>query len=76
MVIKKLVLKKRSYYFFINSVLLKDFDKTKLKIEKHDCVDRYVYHIDYAKNINNINPLYLIILSFMDTSKNMKVLNI
>ena len=45
MVIKQLVLKKRSSYFFNNSVLLKDFDKTKLKIVKHDCVDRYVYHI-------------------------------
>ena len=64
MVIKKLVLKKRSYYFFSNSVLLKDFDKTKLKIAKHDCVDRYVYHIDYVKNINNANPLYLIIPEF------------
>ena len=63
-VIKQLVLKKRSCYFFTNSVLLKDFDKTKLKIVKHDCVDRYVYHIDYAKNINNVNPLYLIIPGF------------
>ena len=42
MVIKRLVLKKRSYYFFNDSALLKDFDKTKLKIVKHDCVDRYV----------------------------------
>ena len=64
MVIKQLVLKKRSYYFFSNSVLLKDFDKTKLKIVKNDCVDRYVYHIDYAKNINNVNPLHLIIPEF------------
>ena len=40
--IKQLVLKKISYYFFNSSVLLKDFDKTKLKIVKHDCVDRYV----------------------------------
>ena len=64
MVIKQLALKKRSYYFFHNLVLLKDFDKTKLKIVKHDCVDRYVYHIDYAKNINNVNPLYLIIPEF------------
>ena len=40
MVIKRLVLKKRSRYFFHNSVLVKDFDKTKLKIAKHDCVDR------------------------------------
>ena len=64
MVIKRLVLKKRSCYFFNNSVLLKDFDKTKLKIVKHDCFDRYVYHIDYVKNINNVNPLYLIISEF------------
>ena len=64
MAIKQLVLKKRSYYFFNNSVLLKDFDKTKLKIVKHDFVDRYVYHIDYVKNINNVNPLYLIIPEF------------
>ena len=61
MVIKQLVLKKRSYYFFNNSVLLKNFDKTKLKITQHDCVDRSIYHIDYAKTTNNINPLYLII---------------
>ena len=76
MVIKRLVLKKRSCYFFNNSVLLKDFDKTKSKIVKYDCIDRYVYHIDYAKNINNISPLYLIISEFMDTLKNMKVVNI
>ena len=62
--IKRLVLKKGSCYFFNNSVLLKDFDKTKLKIVKHDCVDRYVYHIDYVKNINNVNPFYLIIPEF------------
>ena len=64
MLIKQLVLKKRSYYVFNNSVLLKDFDKTKLKIVKHDCVDRYVYHTDYVKTINNVNPLYLIIPEF------------
>ena len=61
MVIKQLVLKKRSHYFFSSSVLLKDFDKTKLKITQHDCVDRSIYHIDYAKTTNNVNPLYLII---------------
>ena len=41
--------------------MLKDFDKTKLKITQHDCVDRSIYHIDYTKTINNANPLYLII---------------
>ena len=61
MVTKQLVLRKRSRYFFSSSVLLKDFDKTKLKIAQHDCVDRSVYHIDYAKTTNNVNLLYLII---------------
>ena len=50
MVIKKLVFKKGSHYFFNSLVLLKDFDKTKLKITQHDYVDRSIYHIDYAKN--------------------------
>ena len=79
MVIKQLVLKKRSYCFFNNSVLLKDFDKTKLKIVKYDCVDRYLYHIDYAKNINNVNPLYLIIPEFygyIEEHEGRKYLNI
>ena len=44
--------------------MLKDFDKTKLKIVKHNCADWYVYHIDYVKNINNVNALYLIIPEF------------
>ena len=58
MVTKQLVLKKRSHS---SEVLLKDFDKTKLKITQHDCVDRSIYHIDYAKTTNNANLLYLII---------------
>ena len=41
--------------------MLKDFDKTKLEITQHDCVDRSIYHIDYAKTTHNVNPLYLII---------------
>ena len=40
---------------------MKDFDKTKLKITQHDCVDRSIYHIDYTKTTDNINLLYLII---------------
>ena len=61
MVTEKLVLKKRSNYSLSILVLLKDFDKTKLKITQHDCVDRSIYHIDYAKTTNNVNHLYLII---------------
>ena len=79
MVIKQLVLKKRSYYFFNNSVLLKDFNKTKLKIVKYHCVDRTVYHIDYVKNINNVNPLCWIIPEFygyIEEHEGRKYLNI
>ena len=60
-VIKQLVLKKRPYYFFSSSILLKDFYKTKLKITQHDCADRFIYHIDYEKATGNFSPLYLII---------------
>ena len=72
MVIKQLVLKKASHYFFNSSVLLKDFDKTKLKITQHDCVDRSIYHIDYAKTTNNVNPLYLIIPEFYGSIEEQK----
>ena len=71
MVVKQLVLKKRSHYFFSSSLLLlKDFDKTKLKIAQYDCVDRTVYHIDYAKNTSNVNPLYLIIYGSIEEHEN------
>ena len=59
--------------------MFKDSDKTKLKIVKHDCVDRYVDHIDYVKNINNVNPLYLIIPEFygyIEEHEGRKYLNI
>ena len=61
MVTKQLVLKKRSNYSLSSLVLLKGFDKAKLKITQHDCVDRSINHIDYEKTTNNVNPLYLII---------------
>ena len=52
--------------------MLKDFDKTKLKITQHDCVDRSIYHIDYAKTTNNVNPLYLIIPELYGSIKEQK----
>ena len=55
--------------------MIKDFDKTKLKIVKHDCFD----HIDYVKNIDNVNPLYLIIPEFygyIEEHEGRKYLNI
>ena len=73
-----LVLNDRSYYFFSSSVLLKDFNSRKLKVVKYDCGDRDVYHLDYAKDTNNFNPLYLIIpkvIAFIEEREGRKYLN-
>ena len=64
MVIEQLVLKEKSTHLFKNYVYLKDFSETKLKIARHDCVDKVIYHVDYAKEPTKINPLYLIIPEF------------
>ena len=59
--------------------MLKDFDKTKLKITQHDCVHRFIYHIDYEKTTGNVNPLYLIIPEFygyIEEHESRKYLNI
>ena len=64
MVIEQLVLKEKSPHLFKNYVYLKDFSETKLKIARHDCVDKVIYHVDYAKEQTKINPLHLIIPEF------------
>ena len=64
MVVEQLLLRKKSSYLFKDSVFLKDFDEIKLKIARHDCVDKIIYHIDCAKEPTKINPLYLIIPEF------------
>ena len=48
-------------YSISDLILLNKFDRSKLRITKHDCVERNVYHIDYEKNAININPFYLVI---------------
>ena len=57
MIIEQLVLKEKSPFLFKDFVFLKDFSETKLKIARHDCVDKVVYHVDYAKEPIKINPL-------------------
>ena len=46
MVIEQLVLKEKLPYLFKNSVYLKDFSETRLKIARYDYVDKVIYHID------------------------------
>ena len=60
----KQIIKKDFSCFFTNLLLLKKFGKTKLRIAKYDCVDRYVNHIDYAKGTIVVAPLCLVIPEF------------
>ena len=56
-----------------NAVFLKDFDPRALKMSKHDCVDRFIYYIDYTEN-----PLYLIIpevIGYVKKDKSRRCLN-
>ena len=75
---EQIVAKNKSPYLFTNSVFLKHFDSKNLKITKHDCGDRYVYCLDYVKDINcnNFHPLHVIIPEVKGfTSLNHKCIN-
>ena len=67
--IKKINIKNRTYYFYNDQINLKDFDAKLLKIDKNDYNETDIYYIAYVtvkktrncKNINSVNPLYLMI---------------
>ena len=63
MVVEQIVAKNKSPYLFSNSVLINDFDNKNLKIKKNNYGDRYIYLLDYAKDIdhNVFYPLHIII---------------
>ena len=62
-------IKNRTYYFFNDMINIKDFDPSLIKIEKKSYKKIGIYYIGYItmksisdyKNINCVNPLYLII---------------
>ena len=66
---KQINIKNRIYYFYNNQINLKDFDAKLLKIDKKDYNEIDIYYIGYVtikkidncKNINSVNPLYLMI---------------
>ena len=66
--IKQINIKNRTYYFFDDIINIKNFDPDLLKIDKNSYKSIDIYYIgyitmkdyDYAE-INNVNPLYLII---------------
>ena len=67
--IKKINIKNRTYYFYNDQINLKDFDAKLLKIDKNNYNETDIYYIAYVtvkkthncKNINSVNPLYLMI---------------
>ena len=67
-VIKQIDVKNRTYYFYNDVIDLKDFDAGLLKIDEKSYKDIDIYNIGYitkkkiddCKNINNVNPLYLL----------------
>ena len=46
-------------------MLLKKFEKYKLKVTVHDCIDQNIYHVDYFRGVDGGNgPLHLFIPEF------------
>ena len=67
--VKQIKIKNHSYYFYNNLINLKDFDASLLKVDKKDHKEIDIYYINYetvkeianCKNINSVNPLYLMV---------------
>ena len=65
---KQINIKNRTYYFCNDIIDLDNFDARLLKIDKKSYKDIDIYNIGYitkkkiddCKNINNVNPLYLL----------------
>ena len=66
-VIKQIIIKKRTYYFYNNIIDLENFKSNLLKIDKISYKDIGIYNIRYitikkiddCNNIYSVNPLYL-----------------
>ena len=69
--LKELSIIHQSYYFYNDIINLKDFHSNLLKIDKKQYKEVDIYYIGYitikkignCKNINSVNPLYLMIHS-------------
>ena len=67
--IKQINIKSRKYYFFNDMINIKDFEPSRIKIDKKSCKNIGIYYIGHItiksiidyENINSVNPLYLII---------------
>ena len=67
--VKQINIKNLTYYFYNGMINIKNFDPILLKIDKKSFKGIRIYNIGYImtkkiddyKNINSVNPLYLII---------------
>ena len=63
-------IKNRIYYFY-NDINLYEFDKSKIKVDKKDFKDIYIYYLGYEHKkkisecnaISSVNPFYLRIIN-------------
>ena len=68
-VVKQLKIKTRTYCFYNDKIIIKDFDSSLLKIDKKPYKNIGIYNIGYItskkiddyENIYSVNPLYLTI---------------
>ena len=69
--VKEINIKDQSYYYFNDTIDIKDFQSNLLKIDKKSHKEFDIYYIGYitikkfgnCRNIHNMNPLYLIFYS-------------
>ena len=76
MVIKQLKLDQTRYSYSV-SVLITNFYANMLRASKHDCGDRYVYHINYFECKNDLKPFCLMIpkvIGYIEEYKGVKYL--
>ena len=63
-IIKRMNIKYRTYYFYDDTVNIKDFDPNLLKLDKKSFKNVGVYYIGYItkkSKINSVNPLILLV---------------
>ena len=75
--VKEINIKNQTYYFFDDTIDIKNFRSNLLEIGKKSHKDIYIYYIGYITirtfsdcgNISGVNPSYLIIYSATGYSK-------
>ena len=69
--IKQINIKNRTYYFHNDIINLDKFDESRIRVDKKDFNDIYIYYLGYQNKkkiaecnvVNSVNPLYLRIIN-------------